>query len=486
MRAKAVVGLVVLALLAATPLVAGVVAQTGFNDAKGINPSDYTSGVGLYAKGAGEPGWTSTWTAAAAAQPYYNTQTSPKTEGDLSVEITNTLGATVLAQREYTDQTGTFYVDAMVRSASSLTGDGFILYTGPNSVTFGDGTATMIQLHGTGSIRTHDGIGDGSLHYEDTGFTWTPGQWVRFSQEVNVPANTYRVWVDGKPYASPDPLGFRRTSSFVDDVQLYLANQGSGRSVNVDQVRVLTHNPLFSSIATGFDSTQGYPDGATVVGKASGEPNWTSPWELIRSGGTVVAQSAVKVSGDQALRMQAPKGDLMIAREYEAKSQRFFLEFDVRIGDSPNDELDPNKSFYAYAGANSPALSGDPGTGFMVGFLPGGGIYACDGNGAGAYATELAGQWVGGEWTHVKALIDVATNTSDLWLDGVHYNAPDPLGFRRNSTFVDDIQFLLQVQRDSNVPVYVDNVSIYVPEPTTLAVFALGLAAAARRRRTRA
>ena len=474
--------------LATTGLEAGIVAQTGFNASSGIDPSDYASGAELGGKGAGEPGWTSNWSVTTAG--VYTTASDTRTEGDLAAKAVYTGSGSALAYREYTDQSGVIYLDAMVKSTSSLTGDAALLYCGPNSPGFGgsatnNGTATLVGLASNGTVRLNDGIGDGSLHYEDTGFTWTAGRWVRLTQEIDVPNQTFRLWVNGVEYQAPDPLGFRRAATFVDDVQLYLSGQGTTpRSVRWDEIRILTHNPLTVGAGTGFDSSGGYPDGQTVVGKGAAEANWTDTWKMTRSGGTAVAQSAVTLGGDQALCMAAPSGDLMIHREFEDQNGLYFLDFDVRI------DGDLRNAFYIYSGPDSPTHAGtgpDTGAAFMISFASDGDIDAADGNGVGGRTDEDTGfDWTAGQWTHVAAAINVANNTYTLTIDGNPVITSDPLGFRRTTMFCDDIEFLLQTQGADGGTVYIDNINVYVPEPATMTLLALGaLGLLARRRRKR-
>jgi len=480
MNKLTVVAVVVAMCVAGAGVEAAIVAQTGFNDAAGINPADYVDGTTMIGKGAGEPGWTNNWTVGYAGQEgYFTTTSSPIVEGDLSAKINTASGSsTVIAYRTFAPQTGVFYLDTMVQSPTSLSnGDvAFILYTQQH----GGGVASMMNLGAgatSGNVKASDQTTEGNYTFIDTGYDWAAGQWVRWTQEIDVPNKTYRTWVNGHPFdpAPANPLNFRHSSvSQVNRVQLFHWEQSnSASSVRVDQLRILNHNPLNDPIVTGFEAHEGYTDGATVVGVPDAQLGWNSPWKINsgRNGGTAIAQSAVKFSGDMALKMTSHTSpDMMIEREYMPQYGFFWLDFDVMIEEGLSNGL------HVYAGH-------DTGIGFNIAFQSNHNVEARD-----VGSLEDTGiNWTAGEWMHVSAAIDAVSQTYDLYLDGtwVPHAAGDPFNFRGNPTHVDDIRFLLLNQGTSSRGIYIDNVRVSVPEPTTMFLLGSGIALVARRRRRR-
>lgn len=460
---------------------ATVVAQTGFNNSRGIEPSSlYTNESTIIGVDDGVSGWDGAWQmvqSTTAPEEFYFATNTGESEGDLALQIANSdssVASTIQAYREYTDQTGSFYVDTMVKASGTLVGEGFIMYTGPNSPTFGSGTASMVSLRpGTDrSIGVSMGNGAGGYSWVDTGRDWTPNRWVRFTQEIDVPNNTYRVWINGQEHVHSTPLGFRTGSvTSVDDVTLYFARHAGGQTATVDEIRILDYNPLEAFASTGFDSSAGYVDGETIVGKADGENYWTSTWGMTRAGGTPIAQSATVKNGDLALKLGGNSSDLMIHREYEDQNTMFYVDFDVLL----EDEL--TNSLYVYLGADSPDFVGtgpDTGAGPMLRFHSNGNLMLGDGQLNGTRIDEDSGlDWTPGQWHHVQVLVNVPSETFEVVFDGTRIDTPDPLGFRRSSMFVDDIQFLLQAQTDG-ASVYVDNLRISVPEPASILLLLLG------------
>lgn len=223
-----------------------IVAECGFNDAAGINAdpvadSPYKANATTLGRGAGEPGWTGTWTGSTGDSNFV-AQPNVFYEGDLALRMRNTSsGLAYSTMREYADQAGIFYLDLYVR-ATDLAGNPFSIYTGPNSWN-AINVATHIAFEPDGSIVARDG----GLH-ENTGFGWTPSQWTRITEEINVPVETYRLWVNGQEYLAPDPLNFRHSSGVpVDDVRFLLTAVHSGDTpsdVYVDAIRILDTNPI--------------------------------------------------------------------------------------------------------------------------------------------------------------------------------------------------------------------------------------------------
>lgn len=230
---------------------AGLIAACGFNDAAGINAdgipdSPYQANATALGRGAPEPGWTGTWTGWTGSSNFV-AQSDVFLEGDLALRIRNTSrGLGYSTMREYPDQTGVFYLDLYVRP-TNLVADGFSVYTGPSSFN-AQSVATHIGLGTSGWITALDGNS-----WENTGYLWVPGAWTRLTQEIDVPNQTYRLWINGEEYLAPDPLNFRHASAtFVDDVR-FLHTSSAGASpddVYVDAIRVLDSNPIIPEPST--------------------------------------------------------------------------------------------------------------------------------------------------------------------------------------------------------------------------------------------
>ena len=240
---------------------------------------------------------------------------------------------------------------------------------------------------------------------------------------------------------------------------------------------------------TGFENPPGnYLDNTTVVGYGAGESGWTSNWVMhaAKTSGAAITQDDVKQSDDMALKMSlSGTGGVAVIREYTDQALPLVgLSADMRVDGSIGNLA--NDGLYLYAGPSSDTWGGsgpDSGTAFMLRLGRSGNIYAFDGVGTGSGGTGKYGfyedtgfDWTSGSWVHVEALLDLNADTYELWIDGSKYNAPDPLGFRRNTNYVDDVMFYFR-NDGSTVPVgYVDNVLVtYVPEPASMLLLASGV-----------
>ena len=84
-----------------------------------------------------------------------------------------------------------------------------------------------------------------------------------------------------------------------------------------------------------------------------------------------------------------------------------------------------------------------------------------------------------GVWHLVQVDIDPTARTWNFFVDGVRYNAPDPLGFRGQPTSLDGIEYLNEIAAPSGS--YLDAVTVNtslntaVPEPSSCAILAVGV-----------
>jgi hypothetical protein len=261
--------------------------------------------------------------------------------------------------------------------------------------------------------------------------------------------------------------------------------------------------PAASILAgTGFESPPGdYVDGATVIGKGAGESGWTDAWwgQGYREGsaieGIADTQSAVTLSGDLALKMRVDTSSgsrkyVRVKREFTDVGGAVQVDFDIRIDGSTAF----NYPVYIYIGPDcvSPAGSGpDTGAAVVLRFdQEDTDITVADGDGTGGVTYEDSGlDYTLNDWNHITVGLDTATQTYDVWVDGTQVSLATPLGFRRQTSFVDEIMFMTGMisSTPAQQTVYVDNVQVSVPEPAAVVLLgtglAIGLAFVIRRRR---
>lgn len=217
-----------------------LVAETGFNDALGINSdatpnSPYQLNATVDGQGAGEAGWSGTWSVTSGPMTNSTVQNAVTFEGDGALFIERTSNT---FRQWAAPQSGLFQVDQYLRfTADSRT----VVYLFDESL----GGINQIDSHGVvwsafpdGTVFVTDGIGDscGICSIEDTGFDWIPDTWHKFTTIVDVPDNTFRFFMDDIEYVAPDPLGFRGIPSQLDSVN-YL-EEVSGNGAYVDSLRI--------------------------------------------------------------------------------------------------------------------------------------------------------------------------------------------------------------------------------------------------------
>lgn len=209
-----------------------LVAQTGFNNASGINsglvpPAPYSTG-GVNGQGSGEPNWSIPWNDSTGRSVV---QSAVVFEGDQALRIS----PTSLPFRAISAPTHErLLVDQYVRveegarlvvySALQATGDSI------------DNQGAIWQFMPDHSIRVIDGTGDGCLECgAEVVATWAPDTWYRITIDIDLPSQTWDFYLNGVQYISPDPLGFRGTPTSLDRVQ-YLS-EGAG-AVYLDALRI--------------------------------------------------------------------------------------------------------------------------------------------------------------------------------------------------------------------------------------------------------
>jgi hypothetical protein len=214
-------------------------AQAGFNDASGLQSdvtpnSPYTIGGPVAGAGIGEPGWAGPWVGSGTVQ------SATTLEGDGAVQITPT---SAMHRVLSSPLAGHIHIDQYVLFAP---GAQLIVYTDQGTT-----ETTPFQAALWGALPNHefyavDGTGDaGFPPGEVTGFTWSPDTWYKVSVDMDMVSQTWTFSVNDVQYVPPDPLGFRGTPSFVNEIRYQ--SEGSG-PVFVDAVTIVPE-PSSAAIA---------------------------------------------------------------------------------------------------------------------------------------------------------------------------------------------------------------------------------------------
>ena len=202
----------------------GLIAASGFNDAKGllsdpVPESPFALEVNNREGGIGEPGWAGPW----PKHPAATFQKKVVFEGDGALYLTGAPNIGPNYARYLTaPQTESFQLDYHVQ------------------VPAGSSLATYLQGdpkpgHNTGP---NWGIGQGRFSVRDresmvdTGFACKPGQWYKVTVRANVPQRTWDFAVDDKRFVPKRPLRFREDVTFVNRLN-FLVEGG----VYIDDIR---------------------------------------------------------------------------------------------------------------------------------------------------------------------------------------------------------------------------------------------------------
>jgi hypothetical protein len=209
----------------------GVIAASGFNDAKGLLSDPYPTkpfflGFSDQTGGDSEPGWTGPW----PKDPAATFQSKIVHEGDGALYLTGAANVGPNYRRQLAQvQTGAFEVEhqVLVPVGSSLAGyvwrdlDGGAEKSGPNW-----GVRD-------GKFYVCDGDGKGSVETVDTGWACQPNTWHKVTLRINVADGTWEFLVDDRGLARPRPLRFRARVEYLDTIN-FLAEGG----IYIDAVQV--------------------------------------------------------------------------------------------------------------------------------------------------------------------------------------------------------------------------------------------------------
>jgi Ca2+-binding RTX toxin-like protein len=225
------------------------IAQSGFNDAAGINGNGtanapFRLNAPLQNQGSGESGWGGSWQGAGVA----TVVVGQRQEGDGALFLSSNSGA----QRTLTfSGTNQFVFDQWLRLEAGA-GAFTARLQRSNQAGSPSGAAVQWQVAPGGTFAVMDGNGDSAadLVPEDTGIAVALDTWTRVTVVVDRNARTWEFYVNGVKYDAPDPLGYWGNLSSPDQIA-YTSERSSG--VWIDGIRVLAGqqvSPLSSNEAT--------------------------------------------------------------------------------------------------------------------------------------------------------------------------------------------------------------------------------------------
>ena len=218
---------------------AQIFAQTGFNDAIGINGdgivnnSPYNiNNTALNGQGTGESGWFAPWVNVLGIGTVVN---SGQAEGDGALLLQNTDSARrILAQPLSALRT----VSTAIEVLSSATGGNAVNFYLRQQST--QAVGPNWQISADGHFRVVNGMEDGSTPLVDTGFIITPGSYQTIAIHVNTSTRKWQLSVNGVLF--PTLLGYREAPTFLDQIDI-LNEIGAPNGIMVDSIFVTVPEP---------------------------------------------------------------------------------------------------------------------------------------------------------------------------------------------------------------------------------------------------
>ncbi|OWK38030.1 S1C family serine protease [Fimbriiglobus ruber] len=208
-----------------------LIAESGFNDAKGINAnpqpdSPFPLGKRGVEGGQGEPGWETNWAGLGLDRVEYQSEVVYEGDGALRIH-----GGTVQPHRRLSKpQTKALLIEQYVRVPS---GGGFKAY-----VMGSDGQTTLCGPHWGaegGQFRVFDGDERGSGRWVDTGIDCVPDKWYKAVVLTDVKNHRWEFAVNDKKYEHTD-LHFRGRPDAIQGVNFLVENAGG---MYLDALRIL-------------------------------------------------------------------------------------------------------------------------------------------------------------------------------------------------------------------------------------------------------
>lgn len=200
--------------------------------------------------------------------------------------------------------------------------------------------------------------------------------------------------------------------------------------------------------------------GQTVDNRGSGEPGWAGNWAVSQGGASGGGEHARILSeaareGDGGLLLE-PNPTFITTRVVRGlatrQSRRFIIEQDINFVGV--------KEVYSRPASFTGNQPGSIGPQWRL-FGPVGNrrFQVVDGQGNGVDYWEDTGiAQRPGQWQHVTLDIDVPTQQFTFAVDGVRYNAPDPLGFTGTPASIDYTEYI------TNSSGWIDGVIVRLPQ----------------------
>jgi hypothetical protein len=229
-----------------------IIAETGFNDASGINSdgtanTPYTLGAQLHGNGAVETGWAGAWnqtTTVSATRGSVNTTTVFEGDGAARFESgpgTNSAANTANFNRSMssTFSTGIFTVDYYFRVEQMTNNRTMVLYSGSNG---GTQHSSLIQIthtaaDGNFNLGGYHGNGAGGITLIDSNQDLAPNTWYKLTAKLDIDALNWDLLLNDAEVLSD--LGFRHnTSAALSWIQANV-DRGNNATGGVGQIAYL-------------------------------------------------------------------------------------------------------------------------------------------------------------------------------------------------------------------------------------------------------
>jgi hypothetical protein len=217
----------------------GLIAESGFNDAKGINSdpipdSPFPLGQANREGGKGERGWAGPW----SASPNAEFQKDVVYEGDGAVRLRPTVGFRRVLLKP---QTAIFTIEQAIRIPAE--GGGIACYVKPKDGS-ADKTGPFWRVSG-GKFFVHDGDEGGSGTWTDAKMPCKADTWYKVTITTDMAKRRWEFAVDGKKYEHKG-LKFRGRPEAIQQIDYLVDVKGAAY---LDAVRVTTTPPPKGAVA---------------------------------------------------------------------------------------------------------------------------------------------------------------------------------------------------------------------------------------------
>ncbi|MBA4064221.1 MAG: hypothetical protein C0501_11000 [Isosphaera sp.] len=222
---------------------------------------------------------------------------------------------------------------------------------------------------------------------------------------------------------------------------------------------------------------------APLMNQGAGEPGWAGPWQ--QGGGVVVGRTAFEGDGAAAFFQNTATALRVVAQDL---LDPFSVSVRFMVPGAVTDSLIFRVADSRFADIFGIAVQWFVNSNLQLGVLDG-----VEDSCISGCPVELTGMRITpGVWHEVRVEVDPVVRTWNIFLDGVMYNAPDPLGFRSvpaGGLRLNQVSFVSLIANPNGSfldAVVINNQLNAVPEPASGALAAVGvLGLAARRLRRR-